>query len=60
MLIQIEYIDDPRPIEIHRLSRVPYVGEFIATDEETWSVQVVLHILDAMDGEPVAMIRVLP
>ena len=60
MQVLIDYVGDPRPVEIHRFSRVPCLGEMLSTEDQTWSVKKVLHLLDAQDGKPVALIQVFP
>ncbi len=62
VLISISFLKEPsRQPEIHRVSRVPVEGEHLwmpGPHDETWTVHVVIHVLDAKATQPVAMIRV--
>lgn len=57
--IIVEFLSQhDREPELYFFSRVPCVGENIAIGEEGCTVHSVWHIADALDGKPVAMVRV--
>lgn len=49
-----------RQVSDHEFSQVPGIGEYVVIGEDSFIVQLVFQIADFCDGEPVAIVRVLP